>query len=103
MAYPLATIVALFVSGDPFAGIVVGGTAGLLAAMLVAALVGAALHALSASSRPAIQLRSLEALPHIVVTRPLVHSRPRRRAARQLGGPSHEHSADRRLHTGSVA
>lgn len=46
MAHLLAAIPLLPLTGDPFAGILVGGTAGLLAVFLGAALLGEALNAL---------------------------------------------------------
>jgi hypothetical protein len=46
MAYLLTAISLLPLTGDPLRGIVVGGAAGLLAALLGAALLGAALNAL---------------------------------------------------------
>jgi len=46
MAYLFAAISLVPLTGDPLAGIVVGGAAGLLAASLGAALVGTALNAL---------------------------------------------------------
>ncbi len=46
MAYLLAVIPLLPLTGDPLAGSVVGGAAGVLAAFLGAALVGAGLNAL---------------------------------------------------------
>jgi len=46
MTYVLAAIPPLAIAGDPLAGIVVGGVAGVVAAFLGAALLGAALNAL---------------------------------------------------------
>ena len=46
MAYLFAAIPLLPLTGDPLAGIVVGGVTGLLAAFLCAALLGGALNAL---------------------------------------------------------
>ena len=46
MTYVLAAIPPLAIAGDPLAGIVVGGVAGVVAAFLGAALLGTALNAL---------------------------------------------------------
>lgn len=50
MTYVLAAIPPLAMAGDPLAGIVVGGVAGVIAAFLGAALLGAALNALRRSA-----------------------------------------------------
>ena len=46
MTYVLAAIPPLAIAGDPLAGILVGGVAGVIAAVLGAALLGVALNAL---------------------------------------------------------
>jgi hypothetical protein len=53
MNYPLTFLPLLPLAGDPLNGILVGGSAGLIAAFLVAALVGMALNALRTPVRHA--------------------------------------------------
>ena len=52
MTYALASIALPLIVADPLAGIAVGGSAGVVAVLLCAALVGAALNALARRSGP---------------------------------------------------